>query len=338
MLVEIASMYNFLVNQEQVLSKDKLASIENFSQAYNSLNYVINNLLKYDPIQSYRALSGIDQNKKVCFPVGKIMRGILWFLEKIFSYYENLTLIKKMKELSEQGISDSKEIYSQIFRPDIMPNFTFTRMVAKIPADSEIIDQYEIATGFDRSTVTILKEPNKAKYLYHLTPPEYSLKEEHHFLLNLAKNVLIEHRPTTEEFNDLQRTRQVFFNVSRDLLRDLASSKNMQVSYSDLDRLATILVRHTIGFGVIEVLLQDEHLQDLSLNAPVALSPIFVKHSDYDECSSNIIVSHEDVESWAAKFRMLSWACALDEANPILDTSLNLNNFSARVAIIQQPL
>ena len=83
--------------------------------------------------------------------------------------------------------------------------------------------------------------------------------------------------------------------------------------------------------------MQDDNLQDLAVNAPAALSPLFIRHNEYDECASNIVVAQEDVESWAAKFRMISGR-ALDEANPVLDTNLDLAAFSARVAIIQQPL
>ncbi len=337
MLVEIASLYNFLSKQEKILSQEKLSFVENISSAYNTLNYVLNTLLKYDPIQAYKTLSAAIVEQEVLNSKGQANQRYIWFLQKILTQFENLSIIKKYSEFVDKGYSNTREIYSKIFRADIMPNFTFTRMIAKIPEDAEIISQYEIATGYDKSAVTIFKEPNKAKLTYHLSPPEYLLKEEHHMLLNLARNVLIEHRPTSEEFNDLERTRQVFFNVSRDLIQDLSSSKNIVLNYADLNKLATILVRYTIGFGIIEVLLQDENLQDIALNAPVALAPIFIRHNEYEECTTNMVVSFEDVESWAAKFRMLSGR-ALDEANPILDTSLDLNEISARVAIIQQPL
>ena len=59
-------------------------------------------------------------------------------------------------------------------------------------------------------------------------PPEYSLNEEHHLLMNLARNVLIEHQPKSEEFTDPERTRQVFFNVSKDLVRELAENQKQQ--------------------------------------------------------------------------------------------------------------
>jgi type IV secretory pathway ATPase VirB11/archaellum biosynthesis ATPase len=168
-------------------------------------------------------------------------------------------------------------------------------------------------------------------------PPEYSLEEDYHMLLNIARNVLTEHRPKSEEFTDPERTRTVFMNISRDMLQELAESKKIKLSYEMLSLLAAILVRHTIGFGVIEILLQDKNLQDIVLNAPVSLNPVFVRHSKYDECVTNIMPSFEDADSWAAKFRMISGR-PLDEANPILDTDLILGNARARVAVIQQPL
>ncbi len=338
MLMEVASLYEFLTKQEKILSTDKLFfEGVDLSEVYNTINYLINTVLKQDPVRAYRELKGILFKEKAKVEKGEGSKQYVRFLERLISYLDNLEIIKRLKNFFGVYKIGDRRIYSEIFHEDIMPNFTFTRMVAKIPDDAEIVEQYEIAKGYDKSVVTIFKQKNKAKMTYHLSLPEYSLNEDHHILLNLARNVLIEHRPTSEEFSDLERTRQVFFNVARDLIQDLANSKNIKLSYEDLNKLAQILVRHTIGFGVIEVLLQDENLQDIVINAPVSLSPIFVRHNEFDECSTNLIISQEDADSWAAKFRMLSGR-ALDEANPILDTGLYLKDIAARVAIVQQPL
>lgn len=338
MLAEIANLYDFLTKQERIISPDKLISLgTKSSEAYSVFNYIINEVLKQDVIKSYRELKGIYYEQKSLVEKGQGEEEYARLIAKILSYFEDLSIIKKSKQFFEQYSIGDRTIYENIFRADIMPNFTFTRMVAKVPDDAEIIEQYEIADGYDKSLVTIFKVPDKAKLVYHLTPPEYSLDEDFHILLNLARNVLIEHRPTKEEFNDAERTRQVFFNVARDLIRDLSISKNIKINYAELNKLATILVRHTIGFGIVEVLLQDDKLQDIMINAPVSLSKIFVRHNDFDECETNLIPSQEDADSWAAKFRMSSGR-ALDEANPVLDTSLYLKSAGARVAIIQQPL
>ncbi|MFH1521846.1 MAG: ATPase, T2SS/T4P/T4SS family [archaeon] len=338
MLVEIANLSDFLIKQEKIVSVEKLSHLESsYYEAYAFFNHIINELLSTDPVKAYRELKGMLFSKRALLERDKNLQKYVRIIEKVVGLFDELMIIKKLKDSFDSYGVDDREIYSEVFRADIMPNFTFTRMIARIPEDAEIVKQYSIAEGSDKSLVSIFRRPNKAKLVYHLSPPEYLLDEDHHMLLNLARNVLIEHRPTSEEFNDPERTRQIFFNVARDLLSDLAGSRNINLSYGELKKLANILVRHTIGFGVLEVLLQDESLQDIMVNAPVSLSPIFVKHNDFDECVTNLIPSQEDADSWAAKFRMTSGR-ALDEANPILDTNLEMGGVSSRVAIIQQPL
>jgi len=342
-LLEVAQLYTYLIKQEKILSPEKLilACQQCLGKRHENMTYFIT-LLKQDPITAYHEIKRFLREERVLLEklpaeCKACEMNYIRLLEKVSALMDNLTLIREaIPYFSDYKFGD-RDIYNQFFRPDIIPNFTFTRLVAALPEDAEIIDEYEIGENYDTSTVTILKKKNEPKYIYHLTPPEYVLDEDFHMLLNLARNVLIEHRPKEEEFTDIARTRQVFFNISRDLLQELAATKKISLSYNELNKLATILVRHTIGFGLIEVLLQDPNLQDIVLNAPIALNPVFVRHGKFDECISNIIPSQEDADSWAAKFRMLSGR-PLDEANPILDTDLSIGKVRARVAIIQQPL
>ncbi len=342
LLQEIAQLYVYSTKQENILSPQKLyISGQPSGKRYDSMNYLLM-ILKQDPIACYDEIKRMLRQEralleKVSAQYKADEMNYIRILEKFLALLENTQLIKQaVPYLSDYSLGD-REIYEQFFRPDIIPNFTFTRLVSAFPDDAEIVDQYQIASGYDKSNVTILKKKGKAKYIYHLTPPEYTLDEDHHMLMNLARNVLMEHQPKSEEFTDPERTRKVFFNVARDLLQDLAKNKNINLSYSELNKLATILVRHTIGFGLIEVLLQDKNLQDIVLNAPIALNPVFVRHQEFDECYTNVIPSKDDADSWAAKFRMISGR-PLDEANPVLDTDLSINNARARVAIIQEPL
>ena len=342
LLLEIAQLYTYLIKQERILSQDKLitSSSQFFPQRYNDI-FSFLFLLKRDPVMAYNELRKLVIEAKV-------------FLDKIDAAYKNdqanyIRLLEKVLSLLEKTkliqsvisrISDYKnrEIYQNIFKGDVIPNFTFTRLVSDLPEDAEIVDQYKISSeAYDESLVTILRKKNESKLIYHLIPPEHTLEETQNMLLNLARTVLIEHQPRAEEFIDTERTRQVFFNISRDLLQDLAQNQRIKLTYSDLNKLSIILVRHTIGFGLIEVLLQDKKIQDIVLNAPIPMTHIFLRHQDYDECYTNILPSQEDIDSWAAKFRMLSGR-PLDEANPILDTQLEIGKIRSRIAIIQQPL
>ncbi|MBT3405492.1 type II/IV secretion system ATPase subunit [archaeon] len=342
-LLEIAQLYVYFTKQEKILSQVKLITNceEFFPQRYNDLfGFLI--LLKQDPISAHSELKKLIIEAKIYFEKVEVscridQQNYINLLNKLLSLFEETILIKEVGQYLEGYVKGDREIYRKFFKPDTLPNFTFTRLVMDLPDDAEIIGQYKIGKDHDQSLVTILKKEDEAKLIYHLNPPENSLSEDQDMLLNMARGVLIEHQPKAEEFVDTERTRQVFFNISRDLLQDLSNNQGINLSYADLNKLSTILVRHTIGFGLVEVLLQDDKLQDIMLNAPIPKTNVFVRHQSFDECSTNILPSQQDVDSWAAKFRLISGR-PLDEANPILDTQMNIGNLRARVAIIQPPL
>jgi flagellar protein FlaI len=344
-LLEIASLYTYFNRQEKILSHDKLTTVSDdfFAKRYNDM-FSFMSILKKDPFLAYTELKKFLIEARIALNrVGPQYRmdqsNYIRFLEGIFDMVEKTKIVQLLLPHISTYRRGSREIYHYIFKPDIIPNFTFTRLVADLPNDAEMVSQYNIhSQDYDVSTVTVLKKREEAKYMYYITPPESTLSEDENSLLNLARGVLIEHQPKAEEFTDTERTRQVFFNVAKDLIRDLAQSKKITLDFSKINKLAKILVRHTIGFGLIEILLQDKNSQDISLNAPISQTPIYIKHGEYGECETNIMPSREDSDSWAAKFRMLSGR-PLDEANPILDTQLEIEGgLRARIAIIQNPL
>lgn len=344
LLIELAHFYSYLINQEEILNPNRISfGDQRFVFERNSeLNHFLF-LLKGDPILAYYELKKMIIANKVLFNdleedslknVGKyviLLEDILQKMEKL----EIFILLRNFFEIFDKG---SREIYKKIFVADVIPRFSFSRLVLDFPENAKLIKQYQIkGEDYDFSNVMILEKEGSSKYIYYLVPPENSLSDEESFLVNLARNVLVEHQPKAEEFVDTLRTRRIFFNVARDLVRDLAKTQNFFLDYQSINKLAVILVRQTIGFGLIEVLLQDEKLQDISLNAPVSKNKIFARHNDYGTVEVNILPSEEDVNSWATKFRLISGR-PLDEANPILDTQLEIGQLRARVAVIQQPL
>ena len=341
LLGEIARIYNFLVKGEEILSSEKMSFFGNAQEVQGDIIYLLN-LLKQDPLGVYVEIKIRVKKLREQLEAGEMINktallNYIRFLERFQGFLDGTKLIQLALPNLKGHILGNREIYKEFFRPDILPNFTFTRLVAALPENAKLIDQYEINIDGEEINVTILKREGEGKYLYHVIPTEYVLRDEHQVLVNLARNVLSEHRPKAEEFTDPERTRQVFFNVSRDLLTDLARSKGIKLSYKELNDLSRVLVRNTVGFGLIEVLLADDRLQDVVLNAPIAQNPVFVRHGEFDECVTNIIPSYEDADSWAAKLRLQSGR-PLDEANPVLDTDLEFGNIKARVAAIISPL
>lgn len=338
LLADIARLYSYLTKQERILSPEKVSLYGLGQQAYDYLTYLIL-LLKQDPFGCYIELRRLVRSfRSQVTPEGELVyASFVRLLEHIQTLLEKTLLISSVLPLAETYTYGDRSVYKSLFRPDILPNFTFTRLVAQLPEDAELVSQYTINGEDDPITVTLVKRVYDTAYTYHIMPPEYTLSEDHHVLLNLGRTVLIEHQPKAEEFIDAERTRAVFFNVARDLLNELAQSRGIPLTYRELTKLANILVRQTIGFGLIEVLLLDDQLQDIYLNAPLAQNPVYVRHAVYGECVTNVIPSYEDAESWAAKLRLQSGR-PLDEANPILDTDLYYGKVRARVAAIQRPL
>jgi type IV secretory pathway ATPase VirB11/archaellum biosynthesis ATPase len=344
MLREIANIYLYLTKQKRILSIDVLGFsvgyVSQFPSRFANLQYVVTNLLKGDLVGAYVEVKRLIREQKIRIRKTKdvsILReenAYLRVLLDIFELLDKTTLINKVREFLEGYSIGDRSVYSYVFRPAISPNFMLTRLMSEFPVGAEIIDSYSID---DYTHVNILRMKDDVKLRYHLSPPEFNLSDEKVELLELARMVLSEHRPAAEEFVDPERMRQTFFNIGRDLINELAERKGIAISFEDSGYLANILVRYTVGFGLIELLLKDDKIQDVVVNGPIGESPIFVVHQDYDECVTNIIPSKDDGESWATKFRMISGR-PLDEANPVLDTELVIPGARARVAIIGNPL
>jgi len=332
-LKEIANIYNHLIKQKKVLYLS-----EGLYGRTNMVQHIVLNLLKGDPIGAYVELKRAIREERI--RLGKLENVerneelYMSLLSYIFSLLDKTKLIELARPYLEGHSIGNRGVYRGIFKPFITPDFMFTRLMAEQPLEGDQLDFYKV--GKDNE-VTIFKIPGDIKYLYHLNPPEFRLDEEKYELLDLAKNVLSRHEPKAEEFTNPERMRQTFFNIGRDLIMELAEHKGIDVDYNEVEELAKILVRYTVGFGLVEVLLQDEKIQDITINGPIGQTKIFIVHSDFEDCVTNIIPSVEDGESWATKFRLISGR-PLDEANPVLDTELSIPGARARAAIITNPL
>jgi len=340
LLVEIASLYNHLIKQKKVLSFINFKSEQTIDQSvvswYNNLQNLLLNLLKMDPIGAYvevkRLVRAERLREKNEFPGTE--NFYLKTLVYIHELLEKTKLIDSVKENLAGHAVGSRSIYKNVIRPAITPDFMFTQIMVYPPLNGELLDTYSV----DKDTeVNIFRIPGDIKPLYHLNPPEFKLSEDKYGLLDLARSIMAEHKPLKEEFVDPERMRKTFFNVGRDLLMELAQHKNIQIDFEESELLANILVRYTVGFGLIEALLQDKKIQDININSPIGNTSIFIVHEDYGECVTNIIPSEDEGESWATKLRFASGR-PLDEANPILDTDLVIPSARARVAAISRPL
>ncbi|MHA1859771.1 MAG: ATPase, T2SS/T4P/T4SS family, partial [Candidatus Asgardarchaeia archaeon] len=208
-----------------------------------------------------------------------------------------------------------------------------TRYMMVPPKNGILVEKYKVG----RTVVEIFRVPGKVRPVYHVTPPEFVLSEEKYTLLDDARRYLREHKPSERESVEPMSARESFKEIALGLIEDMAEGRGIKLSEKEKNELAEILTRYTIGFGILEVLLSDENVQDIYVNSPIGTTPIFVNHAEFEECETNLIPTMEDAESWATRFRLYSGR-PLDESNPVLDTELLVPGGRARVTAITRTL
>jgi len=341
MLVEIAKLYTQLIKRKDIFSYHALGPecLNWFKIRYSQLQLKFFRLMKEDPLGAYVLLKReirqetIEMEKSVDKRYIACYKNYISLLEYLSRALEKTKLIGIAQPYLAGYRMGDRAVYRQIFRPTIKPDFMFTKLMATYPAGGEEIGAYALGN----TEITVFKMPETTQYLYHMIPPEFKLSEEKYEILDTARHIMAEHKPSKKEFVDPERMRAVFYNVGHDLIEDLATHKDISLRPKEIDELAEILVRYTVGFGLIEVLLQDPKIQDITINSPMGTTPMFIVHADYGDCSTNIIPTPAEAESWASKLRMISGR-PLDEANPVLDTEISLPQARARVSVIAPPL
>ena len=344
MLGEIAKLYSRLTRRKDIFGYTALLSDTTCARWintwYSNTQNIISNLLRSDPIGAYVELVRIARDERI--KTEKSLDNT--FIKCSNKYIENLNyliaLLEKTKlitlakpYLAGHKIGD-REVYRRFFTSTIRPDFMFTKIMATFPHNAEEIASYTVGKDIE---VTIFKLPDTVQYLYHVMPPEFQLSEEKYEILDTARKIMAEHKPKRSEFVDPERMRQVFLNIGMDLIDELATQKGVNMTSAEIEQLTNILVRYTVGFGLIEILLQDEKVQDITINNQIGETPMFIVHQDFAECKTNIIPTMTEAESWATKLRLISGR-PLDEANPILDTELRVVGANARVAVVGPPL
>jgi len=340
LLREIADAYNKILNEDRILSIRNLGPRgceKYYPQRLAELQFLILEILKKDPIGAYVKVNTLMNRMQKQMALGDGMchqHYLANALEPIKAIMEKTALIQKVKPSITKFKFGDRKLYREIFTPIVRPNFMLTRFMLTYPQGAVPVDKYVLPGNV---VVEILKMPNDVRHIYHITPQEFQLSEEKFTMLDAARRYLAAHRPSEAEIKEPERTREIFFNIGKDLIKDIARNLNIALSAKDVQELATILARYTAGFGVLELLLADDKIQDIFINAPIGSTSIEINHSDFEECRTNLIPTKEDADSWATRFRLYSGR-PLDEANPVLDTEINVPGGRARVAAITKTL
>jgi len=338
MLLEIANAIERIIKGEYVSLKN--VAIKGFedesSNRYTFLQNLLNEM-KYDPIDAYKKLLREIRHVKTKAEreFDKVKENYDYYLTNSLLPIQRALDACKMIQIAKPNINEHKNrsLYRKIFHPTVRPNFIYTRYISLPPPNSELIDRYTVGDTY----IEIYSVPGKVRKVYQIVPPEFRLNEDEYILLDTARRYIGRHEPREAELSEPERIRENLYRIGYDMLKELAESKDLGLSEKELKNLANILTRYTAGLGILDLLLQDEHIQDIEINSPIGKTPMYIFHGKYQECETNIVPSVEDADSWATRFR-LSSGRPLDEANPVLDTELTVPGGRARVAAITRSL
>ncbi len=342
MLVEIARVIEDVV-RERLMTRIRAHDVlqkKLYPELNARLQRIVLNLLRSDPIGAYAELAREIRRIRIKRRSTSYRSAYEFYrdyethvLLVIKKKLENTQLIKIAKPHLAGYRTGDRSLYREIFVPSIRPNFMLTRYMITPPEHGKSVDRYKIGD----IEVEIFKLPDSAQYFYYVLPPEFILTEEKYTVLDAARRYMATHKPRTAEFVRTGRIREVFYNIGRDMIREVADQQGIYLSNKDLEQLSVILTRYTAGLGVLEILLADEKIQDIYINSPVESQPILIYHGQYEECKTNLIPTQQDAESWATRLRMQSGR-PLDEANPVLDTDIAVPGGKARFCAISRTL
>lgn len=231
--------------------------------------------------------------------------------------------------LSSQGF------YTIVLRPYVRPGFIDSFIQVEPPADAVFLRSYDVPRKAGRPLqVSLYVLHSRPEKLYFIVPPEYELPREELYLLEDVRRHLTCHRPKDVSFMDTQTAKDYFLRLGSVIIASYAQKRHLEIDSKRIEYLAELFARYSAGFGILEDLLIDPHIQDIYVNAPVTNNPLHLV-LEGEEYTSNIFLSDSDIDALASRFRSLSGR-AFSEASPVLD--MDLDSYRTRVTAISNPL
>jgi type IV secretory pathway ATPase VirB11/archaellum biosynthesis ATPase len=311
---------------------------ENFPRRYRVIVTIAHDLISYDPVKAYlTCIAEIKKEKKLYDEADELYRRgskiYLNTLNHIKNAFESTRFIQKVRSFLVQleQIPETKEIYRAFLEAQIKPSFIGSRLMFKDEKQLTLLDEYTVKN----SVVQIFKHPDRVMNLYVLNPPEYTLSPEKYFVLTKTKEIVASYRPGKASLSMVAKTREYFERVYQTTIAEIADANRIQLSTKEIKELSEIVARYSVGYGIMELLFSDRRLTDIYLDSPIGETPVYVVHSDFGPCETNILYTETEAQALITKIRAMSGR-PFDEAHPVLD--FDLPALDTRVATIGPPL
>jgi len=221
--------------------------------------------------------------------------------KKLSSDSERLVLIKGAFKKVYNNPREDKQL------PAIMPSFIKSRLI-------NFSDSFKTIEEYSVKGAKVSLKSNGIMIIYCIDPHE----------MHLSKDDIIK---TSAIIKKLQNKELVNLNFKKSINKFLAKEPISS-------ELKEVVYRHTLGFGLIDILFNDDKIQDVFVDSP-GNKLVHIVHSKYNECLTNLVISKRDVLSIGTKVRAVSGR-PFDESFPVIN--YDLDDYDLRVCGICEPL
>jgi len=193
---------------------------------------------------------------------------------------------------------------------------------SQIPSGYEVIKKYELHPPF--SYATILYDSEKSSYLYFID--EIRLTHEEKQIFQTLYHLIEQSLESPDESNDNSH-----FNEHLD--RILKENEKMFLTHSStsMEKVKYYLKKDISGFGLIDPLMHDINIEDVSCSG--IKKPIYIWHRAYDSIPTNIQFDSEEILNSFVSRIVFRAGKHISSAFPISDLALQGNH---RISVLYQ--
>jgi len=197
--------------------------------------------------------------------------------------------------------------------PHVGPTVSHVRAALDPPTECRLRDSESLSTG---ATVRVY-ERDDARPLYHLEPLTATLDDTAMSTLALARRLVADGTVTGQR-------------AAWRAVRAVASEDE------PIERLGSVLDRHTTGYGMLADLFDDPRVTDVFATAPIPERPLQVR-LDGELLTTNLRMGQRGVEAFTSTLRCESGR-AFSRASPTIDATADVGDRRVRIAGTTAPV
>jgi flagellar protein FlaI len=289
----------------------------------------INVLYEWDPKEDIVKSSGIPSS--ILWKLGEL-RGV--GVEEVMSEMKRREAV--LKYMVENDIAGIKNVGACINEYYISPESMMAKIggetapAKKAPPDKKEKKRYGFLKGFtdeegepdakieetleSGKEYKIVKERGKKNYTYLVSMPRLT-EEDKHLMIEIEKRAISEIKadPSTIPSSDAER-------MFTGLVLEIMKKFYKEVGASKRNVFSKLIVQNMIGYGLLELLLEDEALEEIMVVGTG--KPVYVNHSEYGPLETNISFETDQEARRIIEKIATSVGRRIDKAMPLLDARL----------------